>query len=453
MREILKGRPLLVFAIGTACGLASQEQPILMALAAILALTLTTWSSRACLLIAALVGLLFAPSFNNESPDHFSGEGIVVTVPRIGKDNSSTCLIRTAKGLFLLKSNYTYLSLYDRLQIKGDLKPVSGFQNDYWKQRGVNARFENRTVSIASVEPGPGIFRLGLAWRDSFMHFTRSSLDPEDASMIDALCFNADAALDPDIRNSLRRAGTIHIISASGLHVTLFAGALLATIAIFPIPRPLQLLVVSLILLAYGGAAGMRPPIIRSVLMCWIAIWAYTGRREYDGLSALGFCALVQFLIDRYSIFDPSFQLSYGIMLALALFPFYSPEKGLWKWINSELKASLIATVSASPLLAYWFGQISIISIVSNILVAPIMGVLIGGALFSWLVSLFHFETGSKLLYVSKLLSDWISMVSNALGNLPFAAVDVPHFPAVLVFLTYAALLLGFWKFVPRPAE
>lgn len=452
MRQILDSRPLFLAAIALCLGACLHRSPLCLLLVAVLLVVLSTWQMRFLAVLATVVGVFLAPAGLQNPPPEFRGIGQVSTVPAVSRFGGAWTILQTNSGQFLLPlKSETGLSLGDQIQISGELSPFTGPTGERWLQRGVLAKFKTRHLWLKRVGEGPWLYRVGLKWRTSFRQFTREGLSPDDASVLDALCFNVDAALDPDIKDDLRRAGTIHIISASGLHLLLFCWGCQWLLSRFPVPRPLQLFFLSVLLLIYGGAAGLRPPIFRSVIMTWMQLWAYTFEREYDALTAVGFSGILQVLMMPLVVFDPSFQLSYGIVCGLCLFPMYSASKGILGRIWSDVRTSFVASATGAPMLAYYFGQISLVSVLSNLLVSPVLGVLIGSSLVGWLVWLGWPDAGVMILDVPVLLSHWIQNVSHLMGGLPGAVVPTPGFSAYAVWIAVVAILL-LVRFRRRPS-
>ena len=104
--------------------------------------------------------------------------------------------------------------------------------------------------------------------------------------------FQLTSGLDSDDWHELRASGTTHIVSTSGLHVLIAGFALLFLLTKSDLPRPLQIVLLLVCLLLYGGAAGLRPPIIRAIVMIGVALSAYLFRKGVDLISAPLTCRL-----------------------------------------------------------------------------------------------------------------------------------------------------------------
>jgi competence protein ComEC len=271
------------------------------------------------------------------------------------------------------------------------------------------------------------------------------------------VCFNVDSALDPASRDALSRSGTVHVVSASGLHVGLLAAALLAILGRLPIPRWSQLSVLAFVLVLFAVASGLNPPVIRTCVMALILSTAYLLKREPDMLSALGIAAVVQMLWDPRAIFDPGFQLSFTLIGAFALFASRAGtvrESFRAQLVNKGregLRQGVVATAGAAPLVAYTFGLVSFTSVVSNLLLALALPVMVVGAMLAHLVSFVVPALGVGLMVgLVGPLAGWLYFVAEHMGG-EWAALSVPAFSGYWVLLAYAVMIAA-WRPRLRPA-
>lgn len=457
----LRARPLVLFALAIGLGLAFRAEPWLLCLEIPLLALASAWWQRGLIVLLAIIGAWKAPVPVALIFDSRPVEGIftVRSVPRISDHGTWSILEDMDGNRYVLRtpagtSEGIPFSLGNRLEVRGNVRPLREGSEVYWMGRGVSGSIDVSKPlheSIRVIAPGPAIFRWGMGWRESFMSMTEASLPPDEARLMDALCFNVDSTLSDDFRDDLRRTGVIHIVSASGLHVMIFAYVLQLAFRRLPFGRPIQLVILLAILLLYAGATGFRPPVIRAVVMSGMMLSAYLLGREGDLLSAAGFAALGQMLLDPWAIFDIGFYLSFVTVAALAL---YMPKgvPGTWRSrIIRSIQASAIATVAAAPIVAYSFGSVSIIGIVANLLIELAILPMVALGLLVWPLWIVVPTAAETLLrsFVSP-ASAYVHGVVDTLARIPFATIDVPPFPAWLIPAFYAACLLG-WRFTKRP--
>jgi len=432
-----------------------RELAWLALLALGLVLVAPSWSGRILTLAAVGLGLLLSQARVDgvSGVQQVTGLAHVITVPRV----SGTREIASLRvGELVYRASLPLevrASLGDTLQISARAEPFPPWQRLQWERRGIHGRL---TVERAvMVGEGPTWWRWGRQWRDSFREFTSRHLTRESAGLADAVCFNVDGGLDDEIREDLRTVGVIHIVSASGLHVGIFALFLQSVLSRLPIDRRWQLLILLGVLLLYMGATGLRPPVVRAVAMAGLLLTAYLWRREADLLSALGLAAVGNLLLDPRAVWDVGFQLSFGAVLGIGLFPWYprprrEGESSLADPIAQSAWISLVATFATGPLIAYNFGYLSVVGVLANLIVSIPVTVIVVGSLAAWMVSWVPVlptlimavveGAGASMLVAVEFMASW-----------PIAAVELPPFSAGWMLPAWM-VGLALWRFRERPA-
>ncbi len=458
MRTELEARPLLVLFAGLVAGLTTPVSawgPLLF-LGVLVAVR--PWSAKRLAAGACLVGLVLAPR-STPVPvlerAYFQGDVVVASVPRLFPDGTA-CEVETGGLRYALWMNGAPgISLGDRLALRGVVRPLPDGSDAYWGGHGVSGRLQagswKRTASAT------GLFAWGVAWRQAFVTLCADTLAPEAARIVDAVCFNVDGALDGDTRMALQRSGTTHIVSASGLHVLIFALFIQALLLALPVPRWAQMVLLMLVLLLYAAATGFRPPVVRAVAMAGVYAAAYGFRREPDALSALALAGTVYLVVSPRSVLDVGFQLSFATVAGLALFmrP-RAPARGLWRkgWgaVADVARVSFVATLVSGPLVAQTFGIVSLAAIPANVLIAFALPPLMGGAMASLgLSSVFPGLAAGIMALVVQPLAGWLLWVVETVGSWPGSAVEVPPLATGWLVLYYGCWALA-WRRMPRPS-
>lgn len=454
-------RPGLWLFAASACGVAAKISPInfIFVLPILIALR-GSWTRTFFMLAAVSATWILTPTDRLEpirERRQFAGVVDVVWMPR-GAKQSDWFVVRTFDGKHFITSfrNSKDISLGDRIDIEGTLSPLNEASERIWLDRRVTGSLRV-TRLISTISRGNPFWFLGLHGRQSFVDFVDRTVRNKDAeACIDGICFNVDSQMPAEMLDDLRRSGTIHIISASGLHVVLLVFILSRLFVLLPIPRTAQIALLCTLLLAYVAATGMRAPAVRAAVMGVVPLVAYMFDREGDMLSALGLAGIFFLLLDPLSAIDVSFQLSFVIIGALIMFaPMREepPSNAIARMrfaATMSMKASLVASISAAPLTAYHFGSISLVSVFANLLVVPPVEMLMIVALIAWPLSMF-LPLLSQLLMtlIVEPLAGWVIACAHFFSSLPFAAVYVLPFNAYWVAVTY---ILGFlaWKVHPR---
>ncbi|MCO5296281.1 MAG: ComEC/Rec2 family competence protein [Fimbriimonadaceae bacterium] len=459
MRAELEARPLLVAVAGLAVGLASPLDVAAFPLLIVLLLLVRSWELKRLACWMALLGLALAPR-GAMTPlrerSYFEGTVSVATVPRLYPDGS-TCEVEGPTGRFSMwVDGDRMLALGDVVRVKGVLRPLPDGSDAYWHARGVSARLQ--PASLVRLAGSGGVLAWGVRWRAAFVRFCGATMVPEAARVVDAVCFNVSGELDTETRTELQRSGTTHIVSASGLHVLIFAFALQMALVSLPIPRWAQLLLLLGVLVLYAAATGFRPPVVRAVIMAAVYAAAYLFRREPDALSALALAGLAYLVFSPRSLQDAGFQLSFATVFGLALFlRARRPARGglgrLGRGLVDVARTSLAATLASGPLVAYHFGMVSLASVPANVMVAfvlpPMMTTALAALAASWLLPS---AAAGAMGWVVQPLAGWVLWVVSLFGSQPWAAVEIPPFHPYWI-AAYYFVWLAFWRRVPRPVS
>ena len=275
-------------------------------------------------------------------------------------------------------------------------------------------------------------------------------------AVLAAMVLGDKSALTRELRDTYSTSGASHILALSGLHLSIIY-LLLTRLTLGRRRAWLTQLLIVLAIWAYALLTGLSTSVIRSAVMLTVfALFSLGGRRRAS-LGVLSFTAILMLLTDSQSLFDVGFQLSFMAMLGILLFnPLIKGWVSLrWmmahppvRWIYELLATSFAAQLGTAPLVAYYFGQLPIWFLLTNLIVIPLATFILYGAVFTLVIP----ALGGALLWLVSLLNtvlEWIAA-------LPLACISGLH-PSVLqtvmvyVLIAVAYALLHFWHPNPRP--
>ena len=274
--------------------------------------------------------------------------------------------------------------------------------------------------------------------------------DAPYAGVLAALAIGDQRAIPPSQWQIFTRTGVNHLMSISGLHVTMLSGLAFA-LAYYLWRRSMRLtlwlparkaaaIAGLAAALAYAWLAGFAVPAQRTVYMlAVVAVALWTGRLTSASavLSAALFAVLV---IDPWAVLAPGFWLSFG---AVALILLVSTGRIVpAHWLTAWARVQWAVTLGLTPLLLALFQQVSLVSPLANAIAIPVVSLvvvpltLIGVALpFDLVLQLAH-----GVMAACGALLEWMSALP--------AAVWQQHAPPAW---TVAAAVLGvFWLLLPR---
>ncbi|HEV8408935.1 MAG TPA: DNA internalization-related competence protein ComEC/Rec2 [Gemmatimonadaceae bacterium] len=207
------------------------------------------------------------------------------------------------------------------------------------------------------------------------------TLFQSDAPLVRALLIADMRAIPAEMRDRFAAAGLIHILSISGLHVAIIAGAVLLGFEALRIPRSRARWAALGITVAYVAAIGAPPPAVRSAAMLAVATASRSLDRPVSPWAVLALGALIP-------LYDPRTAMNLGWQLSVAGFAALTAA-GIWarrnlprdlrgwrRTIARDLTVSILATIVSAPLVTWAFGRLSLIAPLTNIVASPVIALL-----------------------------------------------------------------------------
>lgn len=361
----------------------------------------------------------------------------------------------------------------DIIEITGKIKEFHNFNNphgfdyqEFMERDDVWGNIYGKKGNSALVEKG----------RPTALDRMRSSvealIDKTSASkpgkeVLKALITGSRQGIDSKLQDDFCRTGTVHLLSISGLHVGVVAGFfffLFRFVLSYITPLLWQGRVKALAgvltlvpVWVYGFLSGMPPATQRSVIMATVFLLTYGFEAEHEIVNTLALAAMVILSISPHSLFNISFQLSFGSVLSIIWGisamnqrkqPIDDMEQAddrirrLKQNILAYILVSVFAFAGTWPLVAYYFNQVSVIGFVANPVLVPFVGMLVVilglGAVFIFPLgihpSLWIMEAAGFILDKSMELIRFFS-------SLPWASFKTVT-PSILELICYYIVLI-----------
>jgi len=271
--------------------------------------------------------------------------------------------------------------------------------------------------------------------RNRLAESLNSALPEPQSSLAQALLLGIRSHIPDSLMKAFRDTGTAHILAISGLNVAILGGIVLNSTAwLFGRQRPTYILIAFGITWFYALLTGMQPPVIRSAIMFSLLLAALWLGRPQSALTPLALAAAIMVGISPLVLWDVSFQLSFVAVAGLILlFPAFQrwgrkvmagEKEALTSVANpiiDSLAVTLAATIATLPLIAYYFGYVSLVALPANFLALLALPGAIILALLIALLGLFAPALSSVIGWVDWLFLSCIIKVVEGFGALPFA--------------------------------
>lgn len=266
-------------------------------------------------------------------------------------------------------------------------------------------------------------FRL-LKLKYAFASRVSKFLPTPQSSLLLGILVGARRALPQGVQEDFQRTGTSHIVAVSGFNITIIIAALAGLARL--VGRRLSFIFSLLIIAAFVVISGASASVLRAALMGGLVLWSLNVGRLYAAGPALCLAALLMLLINPKILYwDVGFQLSFAATLGIVyLVPLF--EKMTARWSFSFLKEILTATIAATlatlPLVLWHFGRLSLVALVVNVLVLPVVPY---AMLFGFLTGVPFFSPG--IAFIANLCLTYILKVTHFFASWSLASVEVSH--------------------------
>lgn len=347
----------------------------------------------------------------------------------------------------------------ERLTIEGilrALKDAGYFNRRLMRQNIRSVLYVRRGDWIDKEQKGmPSIQRLAFFIREKLKE-RFSALGSPTSDFLIAFLLGDRKGLPEEIYPAFQYTGTVHIIAISGLNIGIIIFILLVVLKIIGFRRNLRFVITMIFLLLYSLITGMQASVVRAVIMGMIFLLSYMVEREYHIYNSLALAALIILALWPWQVFDIGFQLSFTSVISIVcLYPkIMASLTSVWQARLPKLKnrfasfalasfvVSLSASIGVAPMVAYYFGIVSIVSLLANVVVVAFMPPIIAGGFLYLLLS-----------YCLPVFAGWVACALEAVicgllwttiffKQVPYAYFFVEPFGVYILFVYYGALLL-----------
>lgn len=472
-------RKLMWFAMGfgLACALGGYFHPIglwcggiILVTAVVLWLTVKRFRPCALVLLGVALGAIWFQGYEARHLDPARNlDGKIVAINAVATDYSYDTNYGIGVDATIQQAGRSYdVRLY--LNTDTPLKPGDQITGDY------SLRYTN-CPEDPTYHRGNGILLLGYprgiiqtqsceqvplqyfpaTLRQKLLQAIDAAFPKDTAFFAKALLLGERSEVDYEVDTAFKVSGISHIIAVSGLHVSilfsliyLIAGKRRMLTALLGVP----------VILLFAAVAGFTPSITRACLMQILMMLALLFDKEYDPPTALSFAALVMLIVQPMVITSASFQLSVGCMAGIFLFysrikawlesfPFWKDAKvktvkiRLRSWVCSGIAVTLSAQFFTTPLVAYYFGAISLVGVLTNLLTLWAVSYAFYGIIAVCLLSLFWSWGAGAAAWLVSWLIRYVLFCAKNLAGFPLAAVYTQSLYIVLwAVICYILILL-----------
>ena len=260
-----------------------------------------------------------------------------------------------------------------------------------------------------------------------------AQLFPEAPGEAKGMILGDVSDINDEMMTAFRDTGIAHLLSVSGLHVSLLA---VAFSLLFRKNAWVRFFAVTIFCALYAALTAFSPPVVRSGIMLAVGLLAFPLRRRLDAVSAVSASFVLILLYNPYALWNAGFQLSFIAVLSMILLApiFQKPLMRLGSSAAGLLGASAAVVIGTLPTSCYFFQQAQLLSLVTNLFVIPISGVFLIPAFIGVVLSYLWLPLGNVVCWIARLALDVILAVARFGGKLTLT-LPAPNAIAYLLWL------------------
>ena len=271
----------------------------------------------------------------------------------------------------------------------------------------------------------------------------------DELGVIQALLLGQRSNISNSTYDNYKKAGAVHMLAVSGLHigiVLLLLEFVLQPLEFLPGGKTIKLVVIVLLLWCFAFLAGLSASVVRAVTMFSFVAYAIYLNRPTNTFNILALSMFfILLLYNPLFLFQVGFQMSYAAVLAIVwIYPklqrFWYPGNIMIRKIWQLFSVSLAAQIGVFPISLFYFHQFPGLFFVSNLLIIPFLGLILGLGIAVIVLAMMNILPGTLVLIYANTIKTMNAIVGWVAQHDAFVFRDI-RFDGIQLFLSYGILI------------
>lgn len=302
----------------------------------------------------------------------------------------------------------------------------------------------------------------------------------QEKALLKGILLGEKEELTDEQVNNFKISNLSHILAVSGMHIAYIIMGTVFILKIFNISKQKIHILTALVIIFFMFLTEFTPSVVRASIMSILVLMAFILKRKSDVWINMSIASLLTLIYNPYILFSLSYQLSYfgtiGIILGMQLLNEYKESNAITikestkrteevvsgfteKFVNKVTKnkikqffidtviVCLSAQIFLSPIILLNFNTFSIYFLISNILIAPIIGIIIILGFLVIFISYIFFPAAIYLNCIENFLLKSINIMTNFISNLPNSIIylKTPYILSVVIYFAIILVVIGFY--------
>lgn len=408
-----------------------------------------------------LTGYHGADNFISTAPVSVTGEGYVAKAEKTSGGypkltvhadltESETGEVHKNQKIYMIDMNQRTFTEGEEIIFSGSAQPFdhgdifSGYNEClYLKAEGYDCKtFPESLEKTGERHNTAGT--IAAAWNHRIKNVLETILPQKESALAEAMITGDRDDIDAGIEELYTRAGVTHILCISGLHMSLLAFYISVILRRILHQSQRKTAAATLcICMAFLFLTGFSPSSVRAVVMISLVCLGQMIYQRHEWLNSIALAALVILLVNPLYLWSAGFQLSFLSVLGIYVGAHVIPKGLTWYGkIGEMMGISFFASLFGMPVAAYHFYYISTVSVLANLVILPLSGILLGCTMLAALSGMIFLPLGVFLAGPVYVIFQIYEKVCQMVTMIPYSYVAVWKPPVIGILCFYGLVCL-----------
>lgn len=337
--------------------------------------------------------------------------------------------------------------LEDTGQFKGEYEQYG----QYLQRKGIAASWSFATIRLSGGERRPLSW-----WQERSGQAIEKIFAEPDASLVAAMLKGEQGTIPERIQEQYRRAGVSHVLAISGSNIAFLAGGCYVLLLLLPLSSRWRTAIALTWLWLYILFIGAPLSAVRAAIFWSLVLLALRLKALISPLSVMVMTLTIVATVNPQLMYDIGWQLSFAAVIGMwAGLKLWQPwverrRNKIAKALSLSLIISLAATLSTWPIIAYQFGNVSLVGPLANLVIVPASSLLLLGGGAAVAAGILWRPVGLTLAYPVHGLVRFMDFVTGQMARLPYSFIENIKMSGTSLAIYYVVLIGAAWAIGAR---
>lgn len=297
-----------------------------------------------------------------------------------------------------------------------------------------------------------------LKLRYKLLSVPRYLFNNDISGIINAVFLGEKNNIPEKIKQNFQNIGVYHLVAVSGIHVSIIAQSLVFVLKKLKISMKFSNTIAIIVIILFISLAGFSVSVMRAGIVMIIYLFGKIIFKSPDSLNSLGLAVFLITLFNPNSALDIGLWMSTSASLGIILFEhkinnyiknrMFFNSNLIINYVISTISTSLSVTFLTLPIEILFFKQISVIFIISNLLIIPLITIILN---FVLILDLFYLilpvSILSPIIIICGVTTNLVIYLSNMLSKIPFLIISFDYNLIKLLAIFLIILILSVFYF------